>query len=267
MVNWACAPGFFVGVGGSFNSIRVDQQFNGTGDSSIYNDDGDLVATGTATGPAPPFHDTKTTFAPMAQVGYFRNFDDSDWLWGAKFSYKYLGTTLYNQNFDAPQAGSFTMFDPPSTTDFTGNAFTLSAQTAVNQELLLLPFIGRTFKNGRFYAGGGPVIFDTQSRLYGLYSYADINGVRTNIGGPPLNLASDNWIWGGAGQVGLSYYLRPNWFVDISYSFMVTGTDTTKIPVTTKSTSGGNTYVTQIEYILQNRVWVQSLSASLNFKF
>lgn len=267
LINWESDSGWFAGIGGSFNSVRVDQEFNGTGLSSIYNGSGDLLATGTATGPAPPFHETKTTFAPVAELGYFRNFEDSDWLWGAKFSYKYLGLTLSNQNFDAPQAGSFTMFNPPSTTDFTGNAFTLSAQTAVNHELLLLPFLGHNLRNGRFYIGGGPVVFNTQSRLYGLYSYADINGVRTNIGGPPLNLSSDKWMWGGAGQIGMSYSFHPNLFIDVSYSFMVTGTDTTTWPVTTRSVTGGNTYVTQIEYILQERIWAQSLTASLNLKF
>lgn len=265
--NPAAESGWFVGVGGSFNSVRLDQDFNDIGNSNVFTN-GALVATGTATGPAPPFHDTKTTFAPVAELGYFRNFEDSDWLWGGKFSYKYLGLTFSYDNFDAPQTGSFTTTsDPPTTTDFTGNAFTLSAQGTVGHELLLLPFIGHNFTNGRFYVGGGPVVFDTQSRLYGLYSYADINGQHTDIGGAPLNLASNKWMWGGAGQIGLTYSLHPNWFLDVNYSFMVTGSNTTTFPVNTTSTSGDTTYVTDIQYILVQRIWAQSLTVTLNLKF
>jgi len=259
--------GWFIGLGGSYNSVKVDQNFNGVGVSDVY-DGGMLVATGTASGPAPPFRETMTTFAPVAQLGYFHTTESSSWSWGAKFTYKYLGLTLDDENFDAPQTGSFvTTSSPPTTTDFTGNAYTLSAQFTVNNELALMPMIGRTFSKGRIYLAGGPVVFDTQTRMYGLYSYADINGQHTDIGGPPLNLAASKWMWGGAWQAGLVYYLRPACFLDVNYDFAVTGNNTTTWPVNTTSTTGSETYVTQIEYLVEQRIWAQSLNVTFNWLF
>ena len=182
--NYSFYPGWFAGLGGSFSSVKVDQSFGGTANTNVFNSSSVLVATGTAGGPAPPFHDTLTTFAPVAQLGYFRNFAGSEWLWGTKFSYKYLGLTFNDQNVDSPQTGSFTSTtNPPTTTPFTGNASALSSQVSVNHELALMPFLGHAFRHGRFYLGGGPVVFETQTRIYGLSSHADINGDHTNIGG------------------------------------------------------------------------------------
>jgi glyoxylase-like metal-dependent hydrolase (beta-lactamase superfamily II) len=53
-----------------------------------------LVAFGEAGGPAPPFHGTLSTFAPVAQLGYKQNLACADWLWGTKFAYKYLGLMI-----------------------------------------------------------------------------------------------------------------------------------------------------------------------------
>ncbi len=181
--NYCFYPGWFVGLGGSFNSVRVDSVLNGVGNTNVY-DSTVLVATGTATGPAPPSHQTQTTFAPVAQAGFVRDVAGWNLSWGAKFSYKYLGVTLSNQNLDAPQAGEFTTTGiPPETTPFTGNAIALSSQVLVNHELALIPFLSRPFRHGRVYIGGGPVVFGTQARVYGLSSYADIDGTTTNIGG------------------------------------------------------------------------------------
>lgn len=260
-------PGWFVGLGGSFNSVRVDSVLDGTGLTDIY-DDSVLVATGTATGPSPPFRETATTFAPLAQLGFIRDVGGCDLSWGTKFSYKYLGLTVSMQNIDAPQFGEFTTTDdPPVTTTFTGNAIALSSQVIVNHELALMPFVSRTFRNGRIYLGGGPVVFGTAVRVYGLSSYADINGESTNIGGAPLNLASDPWLWGGACQGGLQYYFRPCCFLDFSYDFMVTGFCTQFYDVDTTSTSGSDTYVTAITYSTQERIWAQSFNVTFNWMF
>ncbi|HEY2838354.1 MAG TPA: hypothetical protein VGJ26_04350, partial [Pirellulales bacterium] len=249
-----------------------DQSFGGTATTNVYNSSSVLVATGTAGGPAPPFHDTLTTFAPVAQLGYFRNIAHSEWLWGAKFSYKYLGLTFSDQNIDSPQSGSFTSTtSPPTTTSFTGNATALSSQTSVNHQLALMPFVGRAYRNGRFYLGGGPVVFETQTRMYGISSHADIDGTPTNIGGPPLNLSSNTWMWGGAWQLGTVYYLRPSCFLEFSYDFMVTGAYTHNYPTPTSNTtttqSGTNTYVSLINYTTVQRIWAQSANLTLNLMF
>src|SRR5262249_35418674 len=116
-------PGWFVGIGASFNSVRVDRILSGSGVTNIY-DGSQLVAIGVAGGPAAPIRQTDTTFAPVVQLGYFQNIGDSEFLWGAKFSYKYLGITLTENNFDAPQVGVYEVLNPPSTNPLTGNATT-----------------------------------------------------------------------------------------------------------------------------------------------
>ena len=89
----ACfSPGWFVGLGGSYNSVRVDQSFTGFGTTNIF-EDSELVAVGAAGGPAPPFHSTLTTF-PVAQLGFVKPIENSEWSWGSKFAYKYLGLTV-----------------------------------------------------------------------------------------------------------------------------------------------------------------------------
>lgn len=258
--------GFFAGIGGSYNSVRVDSVLSGSGVTDIYSG-AQLVAIGVAGGPAAPIRQTDTTFAPVVQAGYFQNLGNSRFLWGAKFSYKYLGLTLTETNIDAPQVGTYEELASQTTSPLTGNAFTDSAQTTIDNQLLLLPLAGFDYSRGRVYFGGGPVIFDTKSRLYGLSSYADINGVHTNVGGQPLNLNASKWLWGGAWQMGLMHYLGPSCYLDVSYDFMVTGVNRFDWYVPVTNESGGLTYVTGIHYREELRIWAQSLNVTLNLAF
>lgn len=61
--------GIFVGLGGSFNSVKVDNEVSALGVSQVTSG-GVLVGVGTAGGPAAPFADTTTTFAPTMQIGH-----------------------------------------------------------------------------------------------------------------------------------------------------------------------------------------------------
>jgi len=106
------SSGFFVGLGASDNSINLNQDLYASGVSNVY-DAGVLYAYGEAGGPASPYNDTQTTFAPEGQLGYFRTFGanngaNNSWLWGAKFTYSYLDSSSTNQSVDVPQFGSFT---------------------------------------------------------------------------------------------------------------------------------------------------------------
>lgn len=261
------SPGWFIGLGGSFNSVRIDQTLSGVGVSDIYSN-GILVATGTASGPAAPLRETETTFAPALQAGFISAANDCGWLWGSKFTYKYLGVTFSDNNVDAPQLGTFVeTADPSNPTTFTGNAFTDSIQTTVNHELAFVPLVGRSFGRGHLYLGGGPVVYQVDSRIYGASSYADINGTHTNIGGLPLDLSSSEWLWGGLWQLGYVYYLRPTCFIDVSYDFAVTGENTQNYPVSTTSVQNGDTYDTQIVYSNVQRLWAQSLTVTFNLTF
>jgi hypothetical protein len=61
--------GFFVGLGGSYNSVKVDQDIGGNATSQLLSGS-TLLASGEAGGPAASFHDTQSNLAPDGQLGY-----------------------------------------------------------------------------------------------------------------------------------------------------------------------------------------------------
>ncbi len=158
--------GFFGGLGGSYNAINFGtQNVYAVGTSNTYSG-GALVATGTAAGPAKIYMPSQGNFAPEAQLGYFQHFTGSNWLWGAKFNYSYLGTTAATSSVVLPQSGAFT--SGGTTTPFTGNALVNSYQTSINDQISMLLFVGRSFDRGFFYLGAGPTLALTQTYLNGV---------------------------------------------------------------------------------------------------
>jgi len=211
--------GFFIGLGGGFNSIKFDQQLFAAGVSNVFSGS-TLIAFGQAGGPANPFNDTKTTFAPEAQAGYFSHFANSSWFWGAKLRYKYLGTTSTDQLVDSPQTGSFTNTGAaPAATSFTGNVVIQSSQLRIDHELAFLAFLGHSFGNTNAYLGAGPALFGTKSFINHAVGFADINGTHVDITGTAVNYSASNWVWGPAGQIGMTYWFGPTWFLDFNYTY------------------------------------------------
>lgn len=265
--------GFFAGLGGSYDSINMEQKLYASGVSNVYDGSiaGPLVAYGEAGGPASPFSNTQSTMAPDIQFGYFKHFINSSWLWGATFSYKYLGTTATNDAVDVPQYGSFVNVSGDPSTSFTGNVVVGSSQMTVNHEFTFIPFIGHDFQSGYFYFGAGPAVFETQSNLNGVTGYADINGAHTNITGTQANFSSSSWMVGGAAEVGAAYYFDPTWFVDANYTFVMTGWrhNYYSAPFSNTESSGGTTYIdTGTLYAnTTERVISQALSITLNKVF
>ena len=87
---------FFLGLGASANWTNFGHQHvYAIGTSNVYTD-GVLSASGSVQGPTNIFMDSRFAFAPSLQGGYFQRFGASDWLWGAKLSYNYLGATSTN---------------------------------------------------------------------------------------------------------------------------------------------------------------------------
>lgn len=267
MQSFSPHPGFFVGLGGSYNSVKFDQKVFASGVSNVYSGS-TLVASGQAGGPANPFHSTQSTFAPVAQLGYMRNLPCSNWLWGTKFSYKYLGINFTEQNINSPQYGSFTNTSAaPVDTTFTGHVIIGSAQTAVNHELALIPFVGRSFDRSYIYLGAGPVVFGTQSNIYQVTGFADINGTHVDITGTPVNYTNSRWMWGGAAQIGLNYYLGASWFLDFSYSYLVTAKYTNSNSSLFASMTQGYTDTGTLYVNATQRVTAQSFIVSINKSF
>lgn len=148
---------------------------------------------------------TELTFAPAVQLGYLARFAANDWLWGAKFLYKYPAAVATTPDID-PQAGALTTIYGPDS--FTGHVAIGSYRTRLNHEIAFMPIIGRSFARTYVYLGAGPALFGTETKIDNATGFADYNGTRTNVTGTPDNFASSQWVWGGAAQIGLAYYLN-----------------------------------------------------------
>ena len=213
---------FFIGLGGSYNVANFGtQNVYAVGTSNVYQN-GVLTSSGSAAGPAEIYMGSETAAAFSVQGGYFQNFYGSNWLWGAKFAYSYLGATSTVRNALLPQAGSFTPTGSNTPVPFTGNALVQSYQTKITHQMALIPFIGRSFERSFIYIGAGPTLSQMRTNLDGLIGFADINGTRTDVSGSPVNFSSSGWVYGGAAVVGATYFFDRSWFLDVSYTFAMT---------------------------------------------
>ena len=221
---------FFVGLGGSWNSVNFGNQdvfaigtsftppFVGVGGPQP-------AIIGSAAGSTGLTLDTKSALAPAIQAGYFQHFSGSSWMWGGKFAYSYLGLSSAT-NLLIPQAGGFQQGG--TFTPFTGNYVARGyRQTLVNQ-MSLVPFIGQSFERSYLYFGAGPTVAQTKTSIDSLTGFADINGLISSITGigSGSSYSTSQWLWGGIATVGATYFIDRTWFVDMSYSYAMTGTKT-----------------------------------------
>ncbi len=260
--------GFFAGLGGTYNSMNIERDLDAAGISDVYLTNGPFQASGEAGGPATDYKSSQSTLAPGLQLGYFRHFPNSSLVWGAKFSYEYLGITDTDNAVNVPQAGNFT--NNGQATNFTGHVVVGSIQATLNHQLALMPFIGQSFKNSYVYFGAGPELFDIQTKINNTTGYADLNGVHTNITGSSANFSDDNWEVGGGAQVGVNYYFDPTWSLDLNYSYaMVNYTIHDNGGFSNTSISGGTSYTTVGTLYFKNdqTVAVQSVMLSINKLF
>jgi len=260
--------GFFIGVGGSYNSVSLSQTLDGTGISDIYSG-ATLVARGEAGGPTAPFRETETTFSPEGQIGYMQHIGDSPWFLGGKFLYQYLGLTFSNGPLDAFQKGEFTNLSDVNT--FIGNSIIQSSQSLLNHELVLMPFFCYSIDRTHFYLGGGVSVFQANFYQYNFVGFADINGNHNDITGSPINLSDSLWMWGGGAQIGAKHFFNPNWFLDFSYGYFVTPkySFNNSESFTSTTISEGDSYLNRgTAYISSSQSFIlQSLTISLNYLF
>lgn len=255
---------FFVGLGGSANSVEFnDQDLQATGISNTYDTaSGALLASGSAGGPAVDLSlDSQSSLSPMLQLGYFQHFAGSPWLWGGKFSYNYLSTSSTTKNFLIPQYGSF------GATPFTGNAVVHSFETEIKHQMALVPYIGRSFADGYLYAGAGLTLSEVNNKIDGLIGFADINGTRTDISGAPQNFSSSQWAHGAIGTLGGTYFLDSSWFLDFSYDYAVTENRTARYSEPFTNPTPSKTYTGTLIGSSSGSITTQSLVLSINKAF
>jgi len=249
--------GLFVRVGGNYNPANFDQYLTVKALSNSTNYTG-LTSYRSSIESANPYHSMHSTLAPDTQMGYFKHFKDSDRLWGVKFLYSYLGIASNDRDIDSAQVGNFS-----NTDTVVGSG---ASQLNVNHELALLAFIGQSFMNSHLYLGAGPSLFGVQSRFYDATGYAGRNGQSSDMQGIPDSLSNSRWLWGGAAQMGMTYYFNPTWFLDLSYTYAITGLSTTAIsPLNSMSSAYADSGKMSVSN--QQRVSAQAFTVSVKKVF
>jgi opacity protein-like surface antigen len=49
--------------------------------------------------------------------------------------------------------------------------------------------------------------------------FAVIGGSLFDVTGAPVTVSNENWVWGGAAQIGATYAIAPRWFLDVGYTY------------------------------------------------
>lgn len=188
----------------------------GLGLSSLYIDSV-YNSTGIAQGNAAPFKNTSPNLSPEIQAGYLRNANDNTY-YGIKFTYQYLGAVATNHEVYIPQTGVLTS-STGTTSPMFSYAIANAVETTLNHNMNLFALIGKQLGNTSIYLGAGPSLISLQSQNYNSIGYAIVNGATLNVTGLVNYGSPIMWAWGGAAQVGLSYFITHSWFIDASYTF------------------------------------------------
>ena len=164
----------------------------------------------------------------MVQAGYFKHVFGGQWIGGGKFSYSYLNIGSAKNDLQIPQAGGFT--EDGSYTPFTGDYLVQSYQQTINQQMSLMPFIGRSFESSYVYFGIGPMTAQTKTYIDDITGYENVEIIPTTPTGVGLGqkYTTTQWLFGGAAMIGATYFFESTWFMDVSYTYSITGTKTSR---------------------------------------
>jgi outer membrane protein W len=217
---------FFIGAGAAYSFVNFGQQWVYNKGISQATLGGVPVASGVAAGPVTTSLSDQSNFAPTAQVGYFQHFEGSEWLWGAKFAYSWLGTTSRKLNLTIPQFGSSSN---PAFGDFSGQSVTGAYNVTINHQTTLMPLAGRSFERGFFYVGAGPSLSQISTSLENVVGYATFSGNYTNVSGQPQSFYTSQWTLGAAATAGLTFFLTKSWFLDLNYVFSMPNASITQL--------------------------------------
>ncbi|MBM3545168.1 MAG: hypothetical protein FJX44_11840 [Alphaproteobacteria bacterium] len=210
---------FYAGAGGSFNWSQFDQALQGVSGITEVVIGPQVLAEGQAGGPYFNFDRDESGFAPDFQAGYIAPLGGA-WQGGLKFTYRYANIDS-SESVSIPQAGSVSTLPPlpPDTIDFTGFVPIRKAEMELKHQFAFLATIGRTYGKTMLYAGAGPALFGTETKFIDAMCFATINGNLINVCGASYSYRSEDWVWGGAAQIGATYELGPRWFLDLNYTF------------------------------------------------
>lgn len=239
--------GLFIGLGGGYSWSQINAETSATL-NSISGTPPNVIFTGSSDN----FKDKSQDVFPEARLGYFGHFSTGPWLWGVQLLYQYLGAEIKtnNQNIHLKNASVAT----------TDQIIINDAKTKVTDAFILPVFVGYSIKDSFIYLGIGPSLFKTE---YDLDNVAD-NHSAFYIGN--INQFSDTttWMWGGAVQAGIAYYLNPTWFLNLSYLYSITGEYTTNHSATFASDVNGGLNNGNLQLKNQQRFTTQEVGISIN---
>jgi opacity protein-like surface antigen len=222
--------GFFAGVGFSrsyYNFTNLDSYAQGVSRGYSIAWKSDYV--GTASGSTNTGLLTgASNGSPAAQLGYYQKFTQSSkWVWGIKATYAYLNAeTQRDRALAVPQSGGYTPPFGAGQGHLTGNVIIKTVTAKVNNQIGLLPVLGRAYKRGFLYLGGGPTWSQT------IISNDGIDGTAVNETTGKLDSQTDrdrlsftgtNWSVGWQVAAGATYFIDRATFFDLSYSYAQTG--------------------------------------------
>lgn len=256
------SSGVYIGLGFDANSTQFGgQQLQATG-ISVATPPGTV---GTAGGPPISINMSNTnSIAPAIQAGYFQKFQDSSYLWGAKFSYSYMGgSSSTTTGILIPQYGTY-----PNGTTFTGNAVASSYQKTIQNQISLIPYFGQSFERSTIYFGVGPTISQVNTKINNLVGFADIRGVpQTNVSGAPQTFSNTQWVYGGAAMLGGTYFLDKSWFLDFSYKYSMTQNKTSNYYSTFNNPGSPYSYSGSLIGSSTGTATIQTLGLTINKLF
>ena len=241
--------GFFIGIGGGYNSVKTTSQSSMTLNSLSGIPTNQLLLDTATT-----FHATQQNFSPEGQLGYFSNFNGTNWLWGAKLSYTYVHSKTMQRGSNRYLQGQ---------NDASINIVAVGpVETNSTHGLSLLAFTGRSIANSFVYLGVGPALFDVSNNISGM-SDIDSGYYIGTIGG----FSRAHWLWGAAIQAGMTYYLNSTWFLDFNYNYATTTRRTFEntVPFSEQYNGGLNTGI--VTYTINQRITPQQIAVSINKKF
>ena len=237
---------FFGGLGGGWSSGSFGNQDvygKGTSYSPPYGIH--TAQVGSAAGSTGLELNSQSALAPVIQAGYFQHFSGSQWMGGGKLSYSYLSIGSANSQQQIPQAGGFT--EDGAYTPFTGNYLVQSYRQTINQQISLIPLIGRSFERSYVYLGVGPATVQTKTLIENITGFESAAVIPTTPTGIGLGekYSTTQWLYGGVAMLGATYFIDPTWFVDISYTYSMTGTKTSSWGGPWTDTDIARSYVTR----------------------
>jgi len=196
--------GFYAGAGFSWNT--VDETF----DSNLH--------TNQNRSGQDRYEASVNRLAPLVQLGYRYSFCN-DWAVGMLAQWKYLNYKTPNVNSSRGQIlpnatfSSINIFGPEVIRDFT-------SKTRLDNEVMLLGYFGKQVTCGYVYLGLGPVLFTASNSVYNSSVHTP-NGTGDHL--ISTSVKSYNTVWGGAALAGYQYFLDQDFFIDISYTYVQTG--------------------------------------------